>query len=121
MDKIAISNPGSGPMYVGAAMIAPGETRLFERHHVPAHLLPENQQAVPPAPPPPPDRLADLVAGNAKTVIAAIPALSNEDLTRCEQLEQARGADGNEFTEPRKTVLEAISEETLKRAGSAPV
>ena len=74
---------------------------------VPLHLRPAPAE---PEPETPVDALADLVGGTVKEVSAAVPGLSDEDLARLGDLEQAKGDSA------RKGVLSAIAEETLKRA-----
>jgi hypothetical protein len=105
--KIPVHNPGAMAMYVAGLMIPPGETRHFDEDLVPLHLRPA---PVEPEPEAPVDALADLVTGTVKEVSAAVPGLSDEDLSRLGELEQAKG------DAARKGVLSAIAEETLKRA-----
>jgi hypothetical protein len=109
--KIPVTNHGAMPLYVAGLMIPPGETRHFDADLVPLHLRP-------PAPEPEVDEtqydpLAELIEGNVKEVAAAIPGLSDDDLARLGELEQARG------DHARKGVLSAIAEETLNRAEAA--
>ena len=61
--------------------------------------------------------LAEIADANAKAVVAAVPQLTDEDLVRLEARETGRKDDGDPGTQPRRTVLEAIAEETLRRAG----
>lgn len=105
--KIPVHNPGAMAIYVAGLMIPPGETRHFDADLVPLHLRPAPAE---PEPETPVDALADLVGGTVKEVSAAVPGLSDEDLARLGDLEQAKGDSA------RKGVLSAIAEETLKRA-----
>jgi hypothetical protein len=92
-------------------MIPPGETRHFDADLVPLHLRP--------APVEPEvdetryDPLAELIEGTVKEVAAALADLSDEDLSRLGDLEQAKG------DAARKGVLSAIAEEILKRADAS--
>ena len=106
-EKIPVHNPGAMPIYVAGLMIPPGETRHFNLDQVPDHLRPA---AAEPEPEAPGDPLAELIKGTVKEVSAAIPGLSDEDLSRLGDLEQGEGGAA------RKGVLSAIAEEILKRA-----
>lgn len=135
-NKVSVSNSTAMPIYVGSIMIPAGETRVFNEDEVPAHLRPPAEAPVvePPA--------ADETEGNAggeggeggaggeggvggddvdvKALAAAkvadilpqLGALSGPHLYALQQIELARGAAA------RKTVLEAITAESLKRAGA---
>lgn len=106
--KTPVHNNTGMPIYVGTAMILPGETRHFHEHEVPHHLRP----AAPPAETteePPADPLAELLKSKVSDVESALPGLSDEDLERLGELEQLS-------TSPRKGILTAIGEEILKRA-----
>lgn len=105
--KIPVTNNGAMAMYVAGLMIPPGETRHFNPDQVPDHLRPA---AAEPEPETPGDPLADLIKGTVKEIAAAIPGLSDEDLSRLGDLEQGEGGAA------RKGVLSAIAEEILKRA-----
>jgi len=109
--KIPVTNSGAMPMYVAGLMIPPGETRHFDHDLVPLHLRPAIVE-------PEPDEtqfdpLAELIEGTVKAIAAAIPGLSDDDLSRLGEMEQARGAAA------RKGVLSAIAEATLTRAEAA--
>ncbi len=106
-----VTNNTKMPIYVGADMIPPGETRHFYPSQVPEHLRPV--KATEPAPKAR-DELAELSEKAANDIIAAIPGLSDENLTRLEDLEHARMVKNSPAA--RKTILSAISEETLDRA-----
>lgn len=127
MKRIPVTNNTAMPIYVGAAMIPAGETRIFNEDEVPPHLRSQPEPAAAPAPAVDPAEaakkaaeeaeaalLAGIVAGNAKGAIEALGKLTDEQLARLEKLEQERAIDGQPAA--RKTVLEAISEEMLKRA-----
>lgn len=106
--RIPVHNNTAMPMYVGANLVPPGETRDFEEHQVPAHLRPAAAPAEPEEAPP--STAEALQASSAKDVIAALANLSDEHLTELEALEQAA-------EKPRKTVIDAIAAEALNRAG----
>lgn len=109
-----VHNNTKMPIYVGADMIPPGETRHFYLSDVPEHLRPVKE--TPPAAEAK-DALAELSAKPANDILAAIPGLSDEDLTRLEDLEYARRVKNNPAT--RKAVLAAIEEVRLRRAEKA--
>ncbi|SFW39528.1 hypothetical protein [Nitrosovibrio sp. Nv17] len=108
--RVPVHNSGKLPIYVGACIVLPGETRHFDERDVPAQFLPP-----PPEPEsiensvPSPDPLAELLQGKVPEIVAALPALSQADLDQLGQLEQLSAA-------PRKGVLSAVAEEILKRA-----
>lgn len=106
MNDVPVSNTGKMMMYVGGHMIPPGETRLLPAHHVPEHLWPVPSPVVAPEAP---DPLTDLLTGNVKSVVEALPGLDVEQLMELEALEALREA-------PRKGVLEAVAEALLERA-----
>lgn len=128
--RIPVTNNTAMPIYVGSAMIPAGETREFEENDVPLHLRPAQAPAEPVKPALSPEEQAEADAAAAKAKreaeIAVIRAksvkdarehfseLSDEDLATLEALEQAED-------EPRKTLLEAITEEQLQRAAAAGV
>jgi len=107
MERVSVSNTTASPIYVGATMIPPGESRDFPLADVPEHLLP----AAPPAPEPvaAPDPIAELVRAAAKDILPALAALSDDDLARLGKLEQDAG------DRARKSVLAAVREESLLR------
>lgn len=107
MARIPVTNATAMPIYVGAAMVPPGETRHFEEHDVPLHLRPA--PAEPEEPAPAADPAAALLEGTVAHITAALPALPDNLLDRIGELEQQAKA-------PRKTLLAAIAEETLNRA-----
>lgn len=114
--RIPVINNTAMPIYVGSAMIPAGETRDFEENDVPLHLRPA-PAAAPAAPEKPADPaavrktdLAELLKHPVKDVREHFSAFSDEDLTTIETLENAA-------EKPRSTLLEAIAEEQLQRAG----
>lgn len=108
---IPVTNNTAMPIYVGAEMVPAGETRLFHEWLVPEHLKPQEAVAEAPAEEvQPPDAVAELSEKSAKDVIAAIEGLTDQQLERLGDLEQARG------DRVRTTVLAAIAEANLKRA-----
>ncbi len=102
-----VSNNTAVPMYVGTAMIPPGETRHFA-----LELLPPELRPVEPAPAAavPVDPLAELSAQSVKAIVEQLPALSDLDLDRLGEMEQQKGG------EARKKLLSAIAEAQLQRA-----
>lgn len=107
--KIPVRNNSAMPIYVGAAMVPPGETRHFDKQDVPHHLRPVEQvEAVVEAPA---DPLAELLKGNVKEVVAALAGLSIADIERLGDLEQQGHA--------RKGVLNAIADIQLNHAAQA--
>lgn len=103
--KYPVTNTTGMPIYVGALMIPPGETRHFDLDQLP----PEHRPAVEaPAPEAPPDRLAEIAEMKVDLILPILADLNAEDLARLQLLEVEGKA--------RKTVLEAIAAEGLKRA-----
>lgn len=107
MSKIPVKNNGAMPIWVGGTMIPAGETRHFDPHHVPPEHRPARAKAESEAPPA--DPLQAIQSGSVKAIVAGIEALTDDELGRLEELEQAGGA-------PRKGVMEAIAAERLRRA-----
>lgn len=106
-----ISNDGPNTIYVGGKMIAPGEGRDIDERDLPPEL--RDAPVVEEAPEPSlDDELAALLKGSVKEVTATLPALTHEGLDRLAELER-----GHEH--PRKTLLEAIADEVLRRADDA--
>lgn len=105
-EKIPIYNNTAMPIYVGGAMIPPGETRHFDIEQVPHHLRPAApavEEEVAPNP------LADILGHSVKDIVAMLPALHDDDLVAIGEAEQRA-------EKPRTTLLGAIAEEQLKRA-----
>lgn len=109
--KIPVHNQGAMPIYVGTAMVLPGETRHFDEQDVPSHLRPQPAEAEPAPDESQYDPLAELLAGSIKDITAAFGDLSDEDLVHIEELEAAAES-------PRKGLMAAIAEEKLKRAAA---
>ncbi|SCX40346.1 hypothetical protein [Nitrosospira sp. Nsp1] len=110
--KLPVHNSTGMPIYVGAAMVLPGETRHFDEHEVPSHLRPEKAAAENVAPEPG-NPLVELLQLKVDDVKAALPALTDTELELLGELEQLSGT-------PRKGVLGAVAEEVLKRAEAKP-
>ena len=113
MERIPVENKTAMPIYVAGCMIPAGETRHFSKDQVPQQFWPA---AVAPVAPPQEDRIAALLEHNVGTVVAALPALSKEEIERLGELEQTGQA--------RKGVLSVVAEVLLKSAaapeGAAP-
>lgn len=107
--KIPVHNKGAMPIYVGAAMVLPGETRHFDEQDVPSHLRPKPAEEAKPEEPN--DPLAELLLCNVKEVTAALAGLSTAEVERLGELEQTGQA--------RKGVLSAVGELLLTRAAQA--
>lgn len=110
MKKIPVHNKTAMPIYVGAAMVFPGETRHFDEHEVPHHLRPQEEapakkQAAPA------DPLAGMLKGTVKEVTAGLDGLLTGDLEKLGELEQSGQA--------RKGVLSVIADLLLTRAVNA--
>lgn len=109
MPLIPITNRGSNPLPVAGRQILPGETRHFEARDLPPHLRPG--ALAPSAPPEPSDPLQALLSGSIRQVAAALPGLSDAQLTALQALEAAG--------QNRKGLGEAFAEEALRRADQA--
>lgn len=107
--RISVHNPTGMLIYVGSDMVPAGETRDFPESAVPPHLRPQPAPQAPAADEPTLDLIADLQKLSVKEIVAALPDLSAEDMARLEELENADGS-------PRKGVMNALTEEKLKRA-----
>lgn len=103
--RVPIENNGQMPIYVGGVMIPPGETRHFEDDMLPPEFrAPAEGQAEPEAL----DPLLAVLGGTVDHIKLGLPDLGDEELDRLEMLE----AEGK----ARKTLIEAIAEERLRRA-----
>ena len=103
--RVPIENNGQMPIYVGGVMIPPGETRHFEDDMLPPEFrAPAEVQAEPESL----DPLLAVLEGTVAQIKHGLPDLSDEELDRLEMLE----AEGK----ARKTLIEAIAEERLRRA-----
>ena len=109
-----ITNHTANDMHVGAVVIPPGETKLFEESELPPHLR-DRKPAAPPAVKPA-DTILEILDGTVKEIEKAVeerdadghPVLSDDQLVRLKQAEE----NGN----TRKGVIGAIDQEWLKRA-----
>jgi len=104
--KIPVTNNTAMSIYVGSAMIPAGETRHFEEHEVPHHLRPKAEAAA--VEQPVEDPLGEMLKGNVGSVVALLPGMTDADIEKLGELEQAGLA--------RKGVLSAIAEIQLSRA-----
>ncbi len=107
-----IENNTPNTIYVGGRMIAPGEGRDIDERDLP----PEHRDApvvVVHEGPSLDDELAALLnEGTVKELTGLLPSLTIESLDRLAELERAR-------EHPRKTLLEALADEALRRANDA--
>ena len=98
--------------FVGGRMIPPGEGRDVPLMYLPATHRPEPVAVVVQASPSLDVLLADLLTLSVKNIVLQLPELTHEALDRLEALER-------EMPAPhvtRKTLIEAIGVERLKRA-----
>ena len=107
-------NETAHTQFVGGRMIPPGEGR-----DVPLMYLPATHRSEPEAPvlhtePSLDELLADLLRLGVKNIVVQLPGLTNEALDRLEALEREATAPAV----PRKTLLEAVGAERLKRAAA---
>jgi len=107
--KIPVTNNTSMPLYVGASMVPPDETRHFPEHQVPAHLRPTQSQE--PVKEPAPDEILALLDGSIPKIAGALPALSDEDYERLIETERTGKA--------RAGLETAFAAEDLRRASAA--
>lgn len=107
-----VENTGRNVMFVGGKMIPPGEGREVDERLLPPELRDPAPATAAPVEPSMAELLQKLLKGNAKSVVAALPDLSADALAMVEQIE---GSDGSS----RKTVVEAVRAEQLKRAQAA--
>lgn len=133
--QIPIHNDSPNPIYVGTAMVAPGDTRVFNEADVPPHQRPDAAQAndidVVESPAPVVVAGSDvalagegsgghadndamlhaLLEGSVASVNKQLAELSDADLERLGDLEQ--------LGQRRITLLSAIAEAQLQRANAA--
>lgn len=103
-----ITNDTPSPMYVGGRLIPPYDGRHFEDHEVP----PEHRDAVAQVQVDVPsldDDLRILLAGSVKAITEGLDGLTQEALERLRALE-------GDAQHPRKTLLQAIEAEVIRRA-----
>ena len=107
-----ISNDTPNVMFVGGKMIPPGEGRdIDERDLPPEHREPAPQPEEAPVPGLD-EELGVLLVNTVRTLKEMLPDLSHEALERLRELEA-------EHEHPRKTLLEAVADELLRRANEA--
>lgn len=110
MEKIPVTNNTEMPIYVGAAMIPPGDTRHFDVDQVPHHLRPVAAAPVEIAP-----AASGLLVALLEKSVAHIKeefhSLTLEELEQMGELEQ--------FGQARKSLLSALADEIMKRDGDA--
>lgn len=105
MNDVPVKNNTNSPLWVGPTMVPPNETRLIPAHHVPEYLRPKPIVA---EPEPVADRVTALLDLKVADIVEAFPRLDDDELGRLKVAEEA----GN----TRKTLMEAIGEEELRRA-----
>jgi len=110
VEKIPVTNNTAMAIYVGSAMVPPGETRHFNADQVPHHLRPVAAVIETPAPAAA-DHLAALLGKSVAHVKEEFHALTLEELEQLGELEQ--------FGQARKSLLSALADEILKRDGDA--
>ena len=112
MEQIPIRNPGATNLFVAGVCIPPGETRLFDAATLPPHLRPQAEAEAPAtADAGADDALRQMLEHGVKDITAMLAGMSSEELAALAQAEAAGKA--------RKTLLGAITEEQLRRAGQA--
>lgn len=107
-----ISNDTPNVMFVGGKMIPPGEGRdIDERDLPPEHRepAPEPEEADGPSVD---EQLEAILHQSVKDITGLLDSMTNEALDRLAELERAR-------EHPRKTLLEALADEALRRANDA--
>lgn len=132
--QIPIHNDSANPIYVGTAMVAPGDTRVFNEADVPPHQRPDAQvDDIDVVESPAPVVVAGsdvalagegsgghadndamlhaLLEGSVASVNKQLGELSDADLERLGDLEQ--------LGQRRITLLSAIAEAQLQRANAA--
>lgn len=107
-------NETAHTQFVGGRMIPPGEGRDVPLMYLPATHRPEPVVVLAPEAPSLDALLADMMAHSVKHVVALLPELTNEAIDRLEALEREAIAPAV----PRKTLLEAVGAERLKRAAA---
>lgn len=107
-----ITNDGPNTIYVGGKMIAPGEGRDIDERDLPPELRDAPAPVVEEAGPSLDDELCALLKESVKEIKDLLPGLTNEGLDRLAELERC-------YEHPRKTLLEAIADEAIRRADEA--
>lgn len=108
MKKIPYTNETDKYITVGTVTIPPGQTRdVEETLHPDYHAVQVEPVTAPPA-----DLLAALLAGTVAAIVAALPGLTQADLAELVERENAS-------EKPRKTLLDAIAEQQLAKAGES--
>lgn len=105
-------NETAHTQFVGGRMIPPGEGRDVPLMFLPATHRPEPEAPVLHTEPSIDELLADLLRLGVKNIVVQLPGLTNEALDRLEALER----EAQPPHVPRKTLLEAVGAERLKRA-----
>jgi predicted RecB family endonuclease len=100
------TNDGHNTIHIGTVSILPGETRQVNVDFLPDAALLQALEIV--VEDKRPESLIPLLDGNVGNFVAALESLSDEDLEALEALETMDKA--------RKTALEGIAAERLKRA-----
>ena len=107
-----IENNGPHPIYVGGKLIAPGDNRdIDERDLPPEHRAPAVAAVEEPVASLD-ELLGELRAKSVDAIKAQLATLTQEELTRLNELEQVDA-------QPRKTLLEALGNELIRRADAA--
>lgn len=107
-----ISNDTPNTLFVGGKMIPPGEGRDIDERDLPPEYrepAPEPEEAPVPGLD---EELGVLLVNTVPTLKEMLPDLSHEALERLHALEA-------EHEHPRKTLLEAVEAELLRRANEA--
>lgn len=107
---IPVTNKTAMPLTVGGSIIPPGETFILPEHQVPEHLRPAVVAATDE---PMPDPVATLLAAAVKDIQPLLSRLSDQELADVKAAEI--GGDN------RKTLLQIITEEELRRANQAQI
>lgn len=106
MNQVPYTNDGERPVHRGGKRILPGETRLVDAAAVARPRPSDEDPAVPES-----GDILDLLDGTVDEVVAALPELTGDQLADLLHAEQAG--------KTRKTLVEALSEEQLRRADEA--
>lgn len=107
-----ITNDGPHTIYVGGKMIASGEGRDIDERDLPPELRDAPAPVVEEAGPSLDDELGELLKQPVRIIVGGLSRKTHEALDRLAELER-----GHEH--PRKTLLEAIADEVIRRADEA--